>query len=267
MDVIVLSRLRSTWCWLTCTGKPVRSALQWRATKRCSDSVPSPWMRSLVCTVTKTPLHMYFYVCMYTHMLTRALPELSEPLTQMYFLGLHGRTVCVICSLLFPLGLLSLSVKGAEVASMTMDVIQSIPNLDWLSVWIKAYAFIHAGDNQRAINTIWWAEQPDRISQFLLIWQSCLFDVSPSLPHLVSALLRRSLCCGTTWTSWWAWQMSTSGPVTPRMPSSNLNKPRCWTLISSKVCCRFIYWLVDLASVINCWAYFIGMHDNIIIII
>uniref|UniRef100_A0A673BQ70 Uncharacterized protein n=1 Tax=Sphaeramia orbicularis TaxID=375764 RepID=A0A673BQ70_9TELE len=50
--------------------------------------------------------------------------------------------------------LLSLSIKGAEVASMTMDVIQSIPNLDWLSVWIKAYAFIHAGDNQRAINTI-----------------------------------------------------------------------------------------------------------------
>lgn len=38
---------------------------------------------------------------------------------------------------------------------MTMDVIQSIPNLDWLSVWVKAYAFIHAGDNQRAINTIW----------------------------------------------------------------------------------------------------------------
>lgn len=52
-------------------------------------------------------------------------------------------------------GLLSLSVKGAEVASMTMDVIQSIPNLDWLSAWIKAYAFIHAGDNHRAINTIW----------------------------------------------------------------------------------------------------------------
>nr|XP_061804123.1 anaphase-promoting complex subunit 7 isoform X2 [Nerophis lumbriciformis] len=52
------------------------------------------------------------------------------------------------------IGLLSLSVKGAEVASMTMDVIQSVPNLDWLSVWIKAYAFIHAGDNQRAINTI-----------------------------------------------------------------------------------------------------------------
>jgi len=52
-------------------------------------------------------------------------------------------------------GLLSLSVKGAEVASMTMDVIQSIPNLDWLSVWIKAHAFIHGGDNQRAINTIW----------------------------------------------------------------------------------------------------------------
>uniref|UniRef100_A0A672IB70 Anaphase promoting complex subunit 7 n=1 Tax=Salarias fasciatus TaxID=181472 RepID=A0A672IB70_SALFA len=48
------------------------------------------------------------------------------------------------------IGLLSLSVKGAEVASMTMDVIQSIPNLDWLSVWIKAYAFIHAGDNQRS---------------------------------------------------------------------------------------------------------------------
>ncbi|XP_043571632.1 anaphase-promoting complex subunit 7 isoform X3 [Chiloscyllium plagiosum] len=52
------------------------------------------------------------------------------------------------------LGLLSLSVKGAEVASLTMNVIQSIPNLDWLSVWIKAYAFVHTGDNTRAINTI-----------------------------------------------------------------------------------------------------------------
>lgn len=54
------------------------------------------------------------------------------------------------------LGLLSLSVKGAEVASMTMNVIQTVPNLDWLSVWIKAYAFVHTGDNSRAINTIWW---------------------------------------------------------------------------------------------------------------
>ncbi|XP_041431765.1 anaphase promoting complex subunit 7 S homeolog isoform X1 [Xenopus laevis] len=52
------------------------------------------------------------------------------------------------------LGLLSLSVKGAEVASMTLNVIQSIPNLDWLSAWIKAYAFVHTGDNTRAINTI-----------------------------------------------------------------------------------------------------------------
>ncbi|XP_055261211.1 anaphase-promoting complex subunit 7 isoform X2 [Moschus berezovskii] len=52
------------------------------------------------------------------------------------------------------LGLLSLSVKGAEVASMTMNVIQTVPNLDWLSVWIKAYAFVHVGDNSRAINTI-----------------------------------------------------------------------------------------------------------------
>ncbi|TKC50209.1 hypothetical protein EI555_000702, partial [Monodon monoceros] len=52
------------------------------------------------------------------------------------------------------LGLLSLSVKGAEVASMTMNVIQTLPNLDWLSVWIKAYAFVHVGDNSRAINTI-----------------------------------------------------------------------------------------------------------------
>lgn len=75
------------------------------------------------------------------------------------FLGRHAtpvyksRSVSKRC--FFPLGLLSLSVKGAEVASMTMDVIQSIPNLDWLSVWVKAYAFIHAGDNQRAINTIW----------------------------------------------------------------------------------------------------------------
>ncbi|CDQ67110.1 unnamed protein product [Oncorhynchus mykiss] len=52
------------------------------------------------------------------------------------------------------IGLLSLSVKGAEVASMTIDVIQSLPNLEWLSVWIKSYAFIHAGDNHRAINSI-----------------------------------------------------------------------------------------------------------------
>ncbi|KAJ7419910.1 hypothetical protein WISP_51063 [Willisornis vidua] len=52
------------------------------------------------------------------------------------------------------LGLLSLSVRGAEVASMTINIIQSIPNLDWLSVWIKAYALAHSGDNTRAINTI-----------------------------------------------------------------------------------------------------------------
>ncbi|NWI53938.1 APC7 protein, partial [Calyptomena viridis] len=52
------------------------------------------------------------------------------------------------------LGLLLLSVKGAEVASMAINIIQSIPNLDWLSVWIKAYTFVHTGDNTRAINTI-----------------------------------------------------------------------------------------------------------------
>lgn len=65
--------------------------------------------------------------------------------------------LCFTLFLLFSvgLGLLSLSVKGAEVASMTMNVIQTVPNLDWLSVWIKAYAFVHTGDNSRAINTIW----------------------------------------------------------------------------------------------------------------
>lgn len=68
----------------------------------------------------------------------------------------HSPT-CTSTALVSCAGLLSLSVKGADVASMTMDVIQSIPNLDWLSVWVKAYAFIHAGDNQRAINTIWSA--------------------------------------------------------------------------------------------------------------
>ncbi|KAG8514947.1 Anaphase-promoting complex subunit 7 [Galemys pyrenaicus] len=31
---------------------------------------------------------------------------------------------------------------------------KTVPNLDWLSVWIKAYAFVHTGDNSRAINTI-----------------------------------------------------------------------------------------------------------------
>ena len=69
--------------------------------------------------------------------------------------GLGSPTAVKVSPLSATQGLLSLSVKGAEVASMTLDVIQSIPNLDWLSVWIKAYAFIHAGDNQRAINTIW----------------------------------------------------------------------------------------------------------------
>lgn len=27
-----------------------------------------------------------------------------------------------------------------------MNVIQSFPNLDWLSVWVKASAFVHTGD-------------------------------------------------------------------------------------------------------------------------
>lgn len=79
---------------------------------------------------------------------------------------------------------------------MTMDVIQSIPNLDWLSVWVKAYAFIHAGDNQRAINTIWWAEQRRRPST-----DRC-FLLHPSLWFFFSALSKRSRCCGITWTSW-----------------------------------------------------------------
>lgn len=82
---------------------------------------------------------------------------------------------------------------------MTMDVIQSIPNLDWLSVWVKAYAFIHAGDNQRAINTIWSAQRSER--HRVLGRVACsVSDVF--LLRLLSALWRRSHCCGTTWTCW-----------------------------------------------------------------
>ena len=50
-------------------------------------------------------------------------------------------------------GLLSLSVKGAEVASLTVNTIQSIPSIEWLSTWIKAYAFSYAKDYPRAIAT------------------------------------------------------------------------------------------------------------------
>lgn len=121
----------------------------------------------------------------------------------------------------FP-GLLSLSVKGAEVASMTMDVIQSIPNLDWLSVWIKAYAFIHAGDNQRAINTIWYLY----CFFFHAILFYCVFLgasyyilLKESFPKIqFSALWRRNLFCGITWTSWSAWQTCISGRGTRKMP-------------------------------------------------
>lgn len=84
---------------------------------------------------------------------------------------------------------------------MTMDVIQSIPNLDWLSVWVKAYAFIHAGDNQRAINTIWSAAAHRGLSDWLVTVSVFVCDVSPST-RLLSALWRRSPCFGTTWTSW-----------------------------------------------------------------
>ncbi|XP_061432080.1 LOW QUALITY PROTEIN: anaphase-promoting complex subunit 7 [Lethenteron reissneri] len=51
------------------------------------------------------------------------------------------------------LGLLSLSVKGAEVASLTVNTLQAMPLLEWLSMWIKAYAFAYARDYPRAITT------------------------------------------------------------------------------------------------------------------
>lgn len=86
--------------------------------------------------------------------------------------------------------------KGADVASMTMDVIQSIPNLDWLSVWVKAYAFIHAGDNQRAINTIWSARHRRHHQRLAALSDQLL------LLRLLAAPWRRSRCCGTTWTCW-----------------------------------------------------------------
>lgn len=66
-------------------------------------------------------------------------------------------------------------------ASMTMDVIQSIPNLDWLSVWVKAYAFIHAGDNQRAINTIWSVQRRLAADCWLLCLMSFFSFVCPQL--------------------------------------------------------------------------------------
>lgn len=164
---------------------------------------------------------------------TKVLLEMSE--SHCTDLFCEKSSINKLC--FFPLGLLSLSVKGAEVASMTMDVIQSIPNLDWLSVWVKAYAFIHAGDNQRAINTIWWAGQQRFEHSGSFQVDSLIYYWCASIPPLVSALLRRSHCCGTMWTSWWALQMSISGQVTPRTPSSNLNKPKCWIHTSSKVSC------------------------------
>uniref|UniRef100_A0A2K6ESB0 Uncharacterized protein n=1 Tax=Propithecus coquereli TaxID=379532 RepID=A0A2K6ESB0_PROCO len=71
------------------------------------------------------------------------------------------------------LGLLSLSVKGAKVASVTTNVIQTVPNLDWLSVWIKAYAFVHTGDNSRAIITICSLEKKS-----LLMWRTLVATFS-----------------------------------------------------------------------------------------
>lgn len=121
---------RSTWCWRIFTERPVRNVQPLRATRRCWDSVL--WLLMLLLVRKHTASCPFFVFKVH-----------SEPNIK--------ASSCLIHS-----GLLSLSVKGAEVASMTMDVIQSIPNLDWLSVWIKAHAFIHGGDNQRAINTIWW---------------------------------------------------------------------------------------------------------------
>lgn len=66
----------------------------------------------------------------------------------------------------------------------------------------------------------------------------CFVIVLSPLWNAVSAHWRRSLSCGTTWTSWSAWQMFISGQVTPKMQFSNLNKPRCWTLTSSRVSYR-----------------------------
>lgn len=48
------------------------------------------------------------------------------------------------------LGLLSLGVKGTEVLSLIMNATQNIPNLDWLSTWIKAHAHLHAREFTQA---------------------------------------------------------------------------------------------------------------------
>lgn len=122
---------RSTWCWRIFTERPVRNVQPLRATRKCWDSVL--WLLMPLLVSKNTASCPFFVFQVHCEPNIKALPPVWSSA-----------------------GLLSLSVKGAEVASMTMDVIQSIPNLDWLSVWIKAHAFIHGGDNQRAISTIWW---------------------------------------------------------------------------------------------------------------
>lgn len=51
-------------------------------------------------------------------------------------------------------GLLSLGVKGAEVASLMLSGTANIPNSEWLSTWIKAHAQLHSREFSQAATTL-----------------------------------------------------------------------------------------------------------------
>ncbi|XP_067123755.1 anaphase-promoting complex subunit 7 isoform X1 [Centruroides vittatus] len=51
------------------------------------------------------------------------------------------------------LGLLALGVKGTEVASLMLHSSSGIPNMEWLSTWIKAHAHLHARELSLSVAT------------------------------------------------------------------------------------------------------------------
>ncbi|XP_076364183.1 anaphase-promoting complex subunit 7 isoform X2 [Tachypleus tridentatus] len=51
------------------------------------------------------------------------------------------------------LGLLALGVKGAEVASLMQNGTSTIPSIEWLPSWIKAFAHLHAREHQQSVAT------------------------------------------------------------------------------------------------------------------
>ncbi|CAL4082270.1 unnamed protein product [Meganyctiphanes norvegica] len=56
--------------------------------------------------------------------------------------------------------LLSLGVRGAEVASLMINV-HNIAGTEWVSLWVKGHAYVHARDYNNAINTFKTLESTD----------------------------------------------------------------------------------------------------------